>query len=113
MSFGFIIDNTEERDGYTTFKDEEGDYHTTITHISRVYDVSCVSIPASPFTEVSEMRCRSAAAAQIEADRKAAEEAEKAAEEEERQKQIEEEEQRLAEVARRKRRARALALNTI
>lgn len=73
MSFGFIIDNNEDSDGYTTFKDEDGDYHTTITRIKKVFDCSCVSIPASPYTEISELRSRSAAAARIEADRKASE----------------------------------------
>ena len=81
MSFGFIVDNTEERDGYTSFKDENGDYHTTITHIRKIFDVSCVSIPASPFTEISELRSASAATERIEADRKADEEQRKAAEE--------------------------------
>lgn len=97
MSFGFVIDSNEDGDGYTTFKDEDGDYHTTITRIRRIYDVSAVGIPANPGTEIDEVRKRSYLAATIEADRKAAEEAEKAAEEEERKKQLEEEERAKAE----------------
>jgi HK97 family phage prohead protease len=73
MSFGFVIDDTDDNDGYTTFKDENGDYHTTITRIRRVYDVSAVGRPANPGTDIDEMRKRSYLAARIEADRKAAE----------------------------------------
>ena len=110
MSFGFVIDSDEERDGYTTFKDEDGDYHTTITRIKRIYDVSAVGIPANPGTEIDEVRKRSYLASTIEAERKAAEEA---AEEE--RKAEEAEQQRLANEAklRRMRRARAMALKTI
>ena len=97
MSFGFVIDSNDDGDGYTTLKDENGDYHTTITRIRRIYDCSAVSIPANPGTDISEMRKRSYLAATIEADMKAAEEAAKAAEEEERQKQLEEEERAKAE----------------
>ena len=74
MSFGFVIDSTEDSDGYTTFKDEDGDYHTTITRIRRVYDVSAVGVPANPGTEIDEIRKRSYLAARIEADRKAEQE---------------------------------------
>ena len=73
MSFGFTIASDEDGDGFTTFKDESGDYHTTITRISKVFDVSAVSIPANPNTDISEMRKRSYLAARIEADRKAEE----------------------------------------
>lgn len=75
MSFGFTIASDEDGEGFTTFKDENGDYHTTITRISKVFDVSAVSIPANPNTDISEMRKRSYLAARIEADRKAEEEA--------------------------------------
>lgn len=75
MSFGFTIASDDDGDGFTTFKDENGDYHTTITRISKVFDVSAVSIPANPNTDISEMRKRSYLAARIEADRKAEEEA--------------------------------------
>lgn len=74
MSFGFTIASDEDGEGYTTFKDENGDYHTTITRVSKIYDVSAVSIPANPNTDISEMRKRSYLAARIEADRKAEEE---------------------------------------
>lgn len=107
MSFGFTIASDDGGEGYTTFKDEEGDYHTTITRISKVFDVSAVSIPANPNTDISEMRKRSYLAATIEADRKAAEEA-SAAEEQAA------EEQRAAESAAvRRRKAKALALEGI
>ena len=74
MSFGFVIDSDDDSDGYTTFKDEDGDWHTTITRIRRVYDVSAVGIPANPGTEIDEIRKRSYLAARIEADRKAEQE---------------------------------------
>jgi len=106
MSFGFVIASDDDGDGYTTFRDEQGDYHTTITRISRVYDCSAVSIPASPYTEISEMRKRSYLAATIEADRKAEEEQRKAEEEAE-QLRIQQEQQR---VERMRRRALALRL---
>lgn len=76
MSFGFVIDKTDDSDGYTTFKDDEGDWHTTVTRIKKVYDVSAVTWPANPATDISEMRKRSYLADVIEADRKAVEEQE-------------------------------------
>ena len=112
MSFGFTIADDDDGVGMTTTRDEQGDYHTTITRISKIYDVSGVSIPASHYTEISELRTRSAAGATIEADIEAEKRRIEAAEEQERQKQLEEE-QRLSDIARRKRRARAMALNTI
>ena len=121
MSFGFTIADDDDGRGVVTTKDERGDYHTTITRVAKIYDVSGVSIPASPYTEISDVRNRSAACAQIEAERRAAEEAaeaeRKAAEEaaEEKRKAEEAEQQRLANEAksRRMRRARAMALRTI
>lgn len=71
MSFAFAIASDEDGEGYTSFRDESGDYHTTITRISKVYDTSAVSIPANPNTDIGEMRKRSYLAARIEADRKA------------------------------------------
>lgn len=60
MSFAFTVDYDEELgNGYTTYKDEQGDYHTTITRISKVYDVSAVSLPANPGTDLQEARKRS------------------------------------------------------
>lgn len=73
MSFAFSIASDEESDGFTTFIDENGDYHTTITRIGKVFDASAVSIPANPNTDIGEMRKRSYLAARIEADRKAEE----------------------------------------
>lgn len=107
MSFGFVIDSDEERDGYTTFKDENGDYHTTIMRIKRIYDVSAVGIPANPGTEIDEVRKRSYLAATIEADRKALEEQRKAEEKAEQLRIQQEEEQRRMRL---KRRARALSM---
>lgn len=80
MSFGFTIADDDDGRGMTSTRDEQGEYHTTITRIGKIFDVSCVSIPANPFTDISELRQRSAAAATIEADRKAAEEAAEAEE---------------------------------
>lgn len=73
MSFGFIIDNNEESDGFTEFKDESGDWHSTVTAIRKLYDVSIVSIPANPGTDVEDVRKRSYLDAIIEADIKASE----------------------------------------
>ena len=120
MSFGFTIADDENGVGMTTFKDENGDFHTTITRVAKVFDVSPVSIPASHYTEVSELRSRSAAGSEIEADREAriqerermaAQEAARAAEEAERE-QLEEQERIAAQTAsqRRKRMAAALRL---
>lgn len=49
MSFGFIIAD----DGLEWDEDEDGAIHSTITRISKVFDVSAVSIPANPGTEIS------------------------------------------------------------
>ena len=49
MSFGFIIDD----DGFEWEEDDEGVIHSRITKISKVFDVSAVSIPANPNTEIS------------------------------------------------------------
>lgn len=77
MSFGFVIADDEDGEGRTYTRDEQGDYHVTITRISKTYDVSCVSIPANPGTDIESVRKRSYMAqiieADIEADRKAAE----------------------------------------
>lgn len=105
MSFGFVIYEDSDSNGYTTYKDESGDYHTTITRISVLYDVSAVSIPANPNTEIGEMRKRSYLSARIESDRVEAEEARRMAEE----RAAHEREAR----NRAKRRARALQLQGI
>lgn len=49
MSFGFVIAD----DGFDWDEDEDGTIHSTITRISKVFDVSAVSIPANPNTEIS------------------------------------------------------------
>ena len=49
MSFGFTIAD----DGFDWDEDEDGAIHSTITRISKVFDVSAVSIPANPNTEIS------------------------------------------------------------
>lgn len=117
MSFGFTIYSDEDSTGYTSFKDEAGDYHTTITRIAKVFDCSAVTFPANPYTDISEMRKRSYLAGTIEADMKAAEEAveqERLAQEAEQERLAQEqaEAERIAAelVARRKRRARAMQL---
>lgn len=109
MSFAFTIASDDEGEGYTTFRDESGDYHTTVTRISKVFDCSTVSIPANPSTEVGEMRKRSYLAARIEADRKA----EEAAVEEAEQEKLEQERHAADTVALRKRKALALEMRGI
>ena len=105
MSFAFAIASDEDGEGYTSFRDESGDYHTTITRIGKVYDTSAVSIPANPNTDIGEMRKRSYLAARIEADRKAEEAAAEEA------KQAADAERRIASnAALRKRKAKALEL---
>ena len=107
MSFGFMIADDDDGRGTTTLRDEQGDYHTTITRISRLYDVSAVSIPANPGTEI---HARSAVKATIEADRKAEMER-RDAEERAEQERVEAEE--MVRTARLRRRARALSLAEI
>lgn len=112
MSFAFALPFDDDGEGYTSFKDENGDWHTTITRISKVYDTSAVSIPANPSTDISEMRKRSYLAARIEADRKAEEAAAEQATAE--QVAVEEPEQRTADTtALRKRKALALEMRAI
>lgn len=112
MSFGFMIADDDEGRGTTTLRDEQGDYHTTITRIARLYDCSAVSIPANPNTDISEMRKRSYLAATIEADRKAAEEAAAEAAEQERlaQEAAEAEERAAQEAAEQEATAKAMAM---
>lgn len=111
MSFGFMVADDEDGKGTTYTRDEQGDYHTTITRISRLYDVSAVSCPANPSTEI---HARSAIKADIEADRKAAEDA-RLAEEKAEQERVEEEQRVAAEhaLSLRRRRATAMRLRTI
>lgn len=111
MSFGFIIDDD---DGFEWDEDEDGTIHARITKIRKIFDVSAVSIPANPSTEISARSYAQAAIdAKHEADRIAAE-AELAAQEAEKERLAQEkaEAERIAAelVARRKRRARAMQL---
>lgn len=49
MSFGFTIAD----DGFEWDEDEEGNIHSRITRVEKLYDVSCVDLPASEFTDIS------------------------------------------------------------
>lgn len=49
MSFGFTI----AKGGFEWEEDEDGNIHSRITAVDRVYDVSCVSLPANPNTDIS------------------------------------------------------------
>lgn len=49
MSFGFTI----AQDGFEWDEDDDGNVWSRITAIDRVYDVSAVSIPANPGTDIS------------------------------------------------------------
>lgn len=49
MSFGFTIAD----DGFEFEEDEDGNVHSRITAISKLWDVSAVSIPANPSTDIS------------------------------------------------------------
>ena len=69
MSFGFTIAD----DGFEWEEDEEGAIHSRITRISKIFDVSAVSCPANPSTDIS---ARSYLDAAIEAKRKQEEAAE-------------------------------------
>lgn len=110
MSFGFTIDE----DGFEWEEDEEGNIHARITKIAKVFDVSAVSIPANPSTEIS---ARSYVQAEVdakhEAERIAAEQAdaERLAEEQRAAEEAAEQERIAAEaLSRRKRRAMAMQL---
>ena len=102
MSFGFTIAD----DGFEWFEDEDGNIHSRITKVDKLYDVSCVDLPANDGTDIS---ARSYVDAAIEAKRLADERI--AAE----QQATEEEQRALAEQARsrRMRRARAMRLTNI
>lgn len=63
MSFGFTIADG----GFEWEEDEDGVVHSRITKISKLFDVSCVDLPASDYTDIS---ARSYLDAAIEAKRK-------------------------------------------
>lgn len=116
MSFGFTIADDDDGFGAVTTRDEQGNYHTTLTRIDKIYDVSGVSLAASPYTEISEMRSRSAVGAQIDAERRAAEQAEEDARAAEEQRAAEQAEQERAEAERLemlKLRAKAIKVQSI
>ena len=74
MSFGFRIEDFRDE----TIKDTELDTVTikrTITKISKLYDVSAVSLPANPFTEISARSWCDGVIAELEEDRRRAKEA--------------------------------------
>lgn len=70
MSFGFLVASDKDSDGYTYTRDEDGTIHTTITRISKLFDVSIVSIPANPGTDVENIRKRSLLNGVIEAEQR-------------------------------------------
>lgn len=99
MSFGFTI----AEDGFEWTEDADGTIHSRITKVEKLYDVSCVDLPASEYTDIS---ARSYADAAIEAKHKADELAKKLEQE-----QLEE---RSADnSALRRRKARALELEAL
>lgn len=110
MSFGFVIADDEDGVGKTHTRDEHGDYHVTITRISKIYDVSCVSIPANPGTDIENIRKRSYMTAIIDADMKAEQEAEQQRIADEQAEQERAAQEAADRKARLKRRARALSL---
>jgi len=57
MSFGFTI----AEDGFEWYEDNEGNIHSRITKIDRLYDVSCVDLPANEATDISSRRYLDAA----------------------------------------------------
>ena len=68
MSFGFIV-SEEQR---TTTEDLDNDFETitrTITKISKLYDVSAVSIPANDMTSISARKFGDGVIAELEAER--------------------------------------------
>lgn len=93
MSFGFTIAD----DGFEWEEDEDGTIRTRITKISRVYDISAVSIPANSSTSI--VSARSYLDAAIEAKRK--------------QEELAQAEQLRAAVALRRRKAMALVMEGI
>lgn len=102
MSFGFTIAD----DGFEWDEDDDGNIHSRITEIKRLYDVSAVSMPANEGTDIS---ARSYVDAAIEAKAKLEEEQRKVAEAEEAERRAAEDAARM----RRVRRARALALKSL
>lgn len=68
MSFGFVV----SEDQRTSTEDLDNDFETitrTITKISKLYDVSAVSIPANDMTSISARSFSDGAIAELEAER--------------------------------------------
>lgn len=122
MSFGFTIAD----DGFEWREDEDGNIHSRITKVEKLYDVSAVDLPANEATDIS---ARSYVDAAIEAERKAKELASESEEpteepvdeqvEEESTETVEEtveeqpEDEQLRAKQRRMRRARAMRLSSL
>lgn len=102
MSFGFTI----APDGVEWSEDADGNIHSRITKVQKLFDVSCVDLPASDYTDISS---RNYLSAEIEA-RHLAEEQERAAQE---QAAKDAEDAEKARISRMRRRAKALALQSI
>lgn len=98
MSFGFTIADG----GFEWHEDEDGTIHSRITKVEKLYDVSCVDLPASDYTDIS---ARSYLDAAIEAKHKAEELA--------KQEQLEQEQRVADTTALRKRTALSLELEGI
>lgn len=98
MSFGFIIAD----DGFEWHEDEEGNIHSRITKVEKLFDISCVTFPASEATDIS---ARSYLDGAIEAEHKRQELQQRALEEEE--------EQKRRAISRRARAAAALELSNL
>lgn len=97
MSFGFTIADG----GFEWTEDEDGTIHSRITKVDKLYDVSCVDLPASDYTDIS---ARSYLDAAIEAKHKA---------EQLEQEKLEQEQRAADTTALRKRKALALEMQGI
>ena len=71
MSFGFTVNDDEET--RTTLEDGRTEYLRTILGVSRLYDVSAVSIPANDATSISIRSLQDGVIEQIQAERLEAE----------------------------------------
>lgn len=97
MSFGFTIADG----GFEWTEDGDGTIHSRITKVDKLYDVSCVDLPASDYTDIS---ARSYLDAAIEAKHKA---------EQLEQEKLEQEQRAADTTALRKRKALALEMQGI
>lgn len=74
MSFGFVVDDDDE--ARTNLEDGRIEYLRTIRGVSKLYDVSAVSIPANDATSISIRNLTDGAISEIRAERLEAEELE-------------------------------------